>query len=113
VGVPCDHGMAPQPGVKTVTVVNNAFTPQSIAVASGTPVTFAFQGFPHTVETVSTNMADPIKATKDPGGDPEDFSQAVPAGQQRVVTVTGMPGGEINYQCGIHGSSMTGKIMII
>ncbi len=114
VGVPCDHGGMTTPAAKTVTVVNNAFTPAILAVASGTQVTFDFQGFPHTVETVSTNMATQVSATKDLGGDPKQFAQAVPQGQQRVVTVTGMSGmGEINYQCGIHGSSMTGKIMIL
>ena len=75
---------------------------------------FDFQQGDHTVQNASNNMADPIKVTKDmnPGDDPTDFNQVVPNGQQRTVTITGMSGGEINYQCGIHGASMAGKIKI-
>lgn len=59
-------------------------------------------------------MADPIQVTKDmnPGDDPTDFAQSVPNGEQRTVTINGMSGGEINYQCGIHGAGMAGKITI-
>jgi hypothetical protein len=43
------------------------------------------------------------------GGGPTD---AVPAGQQRTVTIQGMSGDQINYQCGIHGAGMPGKLTI-
>jgi FtsP/CotA-like multicopper oxidase with cupredoxin domain/plastocyanin len=114
VGVPCGHDDMPPPppnGAKIV-VTDFAFNPTPLPVASGTQVTFDFQQGSHTVRSTSTNMADPITVTKDPGGDPTNFGQVVPAGQQRVVTVTGMSGGEINYECGIHGAAMAGKITI-
>ncbi len=38
-----------------------------------------------------------------------DFD-AVPAGQQRTVTIDGSSGGMIPYHCGIHGPAMSGVI---
>jgi plastocyanin len=111
VGVPCDHGGMTMPGANAVTVNAASFDPPNLAVASGTVVTFKFQTAFHTVRTLSTNMADPITITKDPGGDPTDTNQVVPVGSDRPVTVTGMPGGVINYECGIH--NFTGTITIL
>ena len=65
-------------------------------------MTFDFKTFPHTVQTASHVNADPINITKDPNGAPGDINQAIPAGQQRMVTVQGSSGGKINFQCGIH-----------
>jgi len=113
VGVPCGHDMpTPPPDVKTIAVTDFVFTPPTLAVASGTQVTFDFQQGDHTVQTVHAQLANPITATKDPGGDPTKINQAVPVGQQRTVMVIGMSGGEIHYECGLHGSSMAGKITI-
>ena len=109
-GEPC--GMVTPPP-STVVVKNFAFTPNSLSVSSGTVVIFDFQEDGHTVMTVSRANADPIPTiTKDPGGDPTNFNQTVPLGQKRLVTVTGSTGGQINYQCGIHGAGMAGTIHI-
>jgi plastocyanin len=94
----------------TVLVKNFAFTPNYIEVASGSTVTFDFQEAPHTVKTVSTTMGAPGITINNGGGDTDGVS---PTPQQRVVTITGMPGAEINYECGIHGPAMSGKIKIV
>ncbi len=48
------------------------------------------------------------------GGDntAADSGVAVPAGTVVTRTVTGNPGDELNYRCGIHGAGMSGKIQI-
>ena len=94
----------------TVVVKNFAFTPNFIEVASGTTLTFDFQETPHTVQTVSTTMGAPAITINNGGGDTDAVS---PVPQARPVTITGMPGAEINYQCGIHLGAMTGKIKIV
>jgi plastocyanin len=92
----------------TIGVADFQFTPNSIMVPSGTTVTFDFQGGTHTVKTVSVSSANPITINNG-GGDLDP----VPTPSQKVVTVMGSPGGQINYQCGIHGAGMSGTIMIM
>ena len=107
VGVPCGMEMEPSPGVTTIAVTDFQFTPNNITVASGSQVKFDFQQGDHTVKTVSANMADPI--TINNGGGDQD---GIPTGQQKTVTINGMSGGEISYECGIHGAGMSGKIKV-
>ena len=110
VGEPCETDAAP---TNTVVVKNTSFTPNALAVAAGTVVTFDFQEVDHTVMNVSAVNASPfnISANHPPGAfNPVD---AVPAGSQRSVTIVGSPGGMIKYQCGIHGAFMSGSIAII
>ena len=115
VGVPCP-GMAappvpPQPGQATVRVgMNNTltFNPSDLSVPSGTMVTFDFQTGFHTVTTDSTSGgATAIEVNN--GGGPSD---GITAPAQRTVTVSGGPGGQINYHCGVHGTTMAGVIHI-
>jgi plastocyanin len=87
-----------------------AFTPNYIKVASGSTLTFGFQEAPHTVKTVSTTMGASGIFVNNGAGDTDPF---FPVPQQRVVTITGMAGAEIDYQCGIHVAAMTGKIEIV
>jgi FtsP/CotA-like multicopper oxidase with cupredoxin domain/plastocyanin len=114
VGVPCpdDMGMGqppPAPGVTTITAKNFAWTPNNVTVKSGDTVTFDFEEFPHTVVTTSvTGTAAPININQ--GGGPTDG--VTPVGTKRSVVVTGNPGDQINYWCGIHTASMTGVIHI-
>ena len=81
-----------------------------LTVPSGTEVTFDFQEANHTVVTGPGEAidADPISINNGAGG--TDAVSPVP--QTRVVTITGNSGGEIRYQCGIHGSMMPGVIHI-
>ena len=109
-GVPCDqqmgdgmNGMGNGPTI--ITVRDFTFTPSSVSVPAGSQVTFDFQQGTHTVQNVSTNNATAININN--GGGNLD---AVPAGQQRTVTINGSAGGQINFQCGIHGASMSGVI---
>src|SRR5262245_7688796 len=109
-GVPCDQQMGDgmngvDNGPTIITVRDFTFTPSSVSVAAGSQVTFDFQQGTHTVQTVSTNNATAININN--GGGNFD---AVPAGQQRTVTINGSAGGQINFQCGIHGASMSGVI---
>lgn len=118
-GVPCPEDSSHEGGMDgmnggggekpklTIVVKNFQFTPNNATVASGTEVTFDFQEANHTVVTSSHPNASDISINN--GGGPGD---AVPSGQQRKVTVTGSSGGQINYNCGIHGTSMAGIIHI-
>lgn len=97
---------------QTLTVVVNgfAFTPNSIDVPSGATLTFDFQEADHTVMTVSTTMgATPISINN--GGGDTDAVDPIP--QQKAVTISGMPGAQIDYQCGIHLAGMSGTIHIV
>lgn len=105
-GEPCPQEQVPA----TVTVKNFAFTPNYIEVASGSPLTFDFQEADHTVMTVSTTMGAPGISINNGLGNGDAVT---PIPQQKVVTITGMTGAEINYQCGIHLAAMTGKIKIV
>jgi plastocyanin len=93
----------------TVTVRGFAFAPDSIDVPSGSTLTFDFQEAHHTVKTVSTTMGATAIAIDNGSG---EFDAVSPIPQRRIVTITGMPGAQINYQCGIHGPTMNGKINI-
>jgi FtsP/CotA-like multicopper oxidase with cupredoxin domain len=102
----------PCPAELTLTVVVNgfAFTPNTIDVPSGATLTFDFQEADHTVQTVSTTTgATPISINN--GGGDSDAIDPVP--QQKAVTISGMPGAQINYQCGIHLAGMSGTINIV
>ena len=79
-------------------------------VPSGSTLTFDFQEADHTVMTVSTTMGATPIAINNGGGQGDAIS---PVPQQKVVTISGMAGAEINYQCGIHLAAMTGKIKIV
>ena len=114
-GEPCPAGAVAQPN--TVVVKNIAFTPNMLAVSSGTSVMFDFQESPHTVTTTSrTGAASAIEINGGPGGNnPANAGVAVPfpPAVQKSVVVTGNPGDMINYMCGIHGAGMAGMIQII
>jgi len=108
-GVPCpsdmgggDMGGGGTQMKKTVDVLDSSFSPQTLNVAPNAQVTFNFKTFPHTVQTTGHTNANSITITKDPNGSPGDVNQAIPAGQQRTVTIQGSSGGKINYECGIH-----------
>ena len=105
-GEPCP--MDPVPA--TVVVKNVAFTPNYIEVAAGSTLTFDFQESPHTVKTASTTMGAPGISINNGGG---DLDPILPIPQQKVVTINGMPGALINYECGIHGPAMHGQIKIV
>ena len=107
-GQPCLAGE--EVPVNTIIVKDNAFTPTPLNVAPGSIVTFDFQEPFHTATTSSINPpagADPVEVNN--GGGPTDH---VPAGTKKMTTINGSPGTEINYVCGIHGISMSGKIVI-
>ena len=90
-----------------VTVKNFAFDHPSLSLPNGTNVIFDFQDPFHTVKTTSASMADPITINNG-RGDTDD----VPQGEKREVTINGSSGGMIEYECGIHGPSMSGIISI-
>lgn len=92
----------------TIVVDRLAFTPNTVTVRSGSQLTFDFKEANHTVTTTSTTgAAVSIEINNGSGSiDP------IPAGQTRTITVTGNPGDEINYHCGIHLEAMIGKIVI-
>ena len=93
---------------KVVIVDRLAFTPSTVTVPSGDRLTFDFREANHAVTTISTTGA-AASIEINGGGGPGD---PIPAGQQRTIIVTGNPGDEINFMCGIHLETMTGKIII-
>jgi len=111
-GEPCPTGTAPVPN--TIVVKNVSFTPNMLAVPSGTTVIFDFQEAFHSVTTTShtgtTNTIEINGGANTPAdsGIPVPFPPQV----QRMVVVTGSPGNAISFQCGIHLAAMTGMIMI-
>ncbi len=130
-GEPCPTDAADGDGVEgdAIDVEDNYFDPGAppalpvrpaeLLVASGTVVTFNFNGNFHTVTFVSrTGTAETVET---PGGieinggnnTAADSGVAVPSGTVVTRTVTGGLGNELNYMCGIHGAGMSGKIVII
>jgi plastocyanin len=109
-GEPCHDEEEEPPAAGIVEVTDFAFTPNVIEVASGSTLTFDFQAANHTVMTVSTTMGATPISINNGGGDTDAIS---PVPQQQVATISGMPGAEIDYQCGIHGGLMTGTIKIV
>ena len=111
-GVPCPTGMTAPPS--TVVVKNFAFTPNMLAVPSGTTLTFDFQEAGHSVTTVShTGASNTVEINGGPGGN-NPANKGTPASLgPKPVLVTGNPGDMINYQCGIHLAAMTGMIQIV
>jgi hypothetical protein len=112
-GEPCPAGSPATPN--TIVVKNVAFTPNMLAVPSGTTVIFDFQESFHSVTTVSrTGAASAIEIN---GGANTHADSGIPVPEppaiQRNVVVTGNPGDMINYQCGIHLAAMTGMIQIV
>jgi FtsP/CotA-like multicopper oxidase with cupredoxin domain len=114
-GEPCPSGTTAPPN--TVVVKNFAFTPNMLAVPSGTTVIFDFQESPHSVTTTThTGASNAIEINGGPGGNnPANAGTPVPwpPNVQKSVMVTGNPGDMINYQCGIHGAAMAGMVQII
>jgi plastocyanin len=110
-GEPCHDEDEEEPnGAAIVTVKDFKFDPDFIEVASGSMLTFDFQEPDHTVMTVSTTMgATPISINNGAG----DADAISPTPQQKITPISGMPGAEINYQCGIHLAGMTGTIKIV
>lgn len=113
-GEMCPTGTVAPPN--TVVVKNIAFTPNMLAVPSGTTVIFDFQESFHSVTTAShTGASNTIEINGGPGGNlPANSGTPVvfPPNVQKMVVVTGNPGDTISYQCGIHGAGMAGMITI-
>lgn len=92
----------------TVGAGGNVFFPATLVVAPGTDVTFYFKAGSHTVTTVSAQDANPIEINDGDSGTPVKKEP-----RMRVVKMTGKSGGVVNYECGIHGSSMAGSIKLV
>jgi FtsP/CotA-like multicopper oxidase with cupredoxin domain/plastocyanin len=101
-GVPCPS-MPMHTSPATITVNNNNFTApdgtNTLTVSSGTEVTFNFATPLHTVVFDSPTNADRPTNINNGGGDTDAIS---PIPQQKRRTITGNPGGEIPFHCGIH-----------
>ena len=55
---------------------------------------------------MSTSATTATAIASNGGGD----ADPVPGGQKRTVSIMGSTGGFIPYECGIHGSFMSGEI---
>jgi plastocyanin len=82
-----------------VTIADNSFTPASLTISVGDTVTWTWTGSnPHSVVGTSDNAVDLI-----------DSEQQTGSG---TYEVTFDEAGEYEYQCGVHGSSMSGTIIV-
>ena len=92
-------GAAPsQGGPATIMIRDNSYTPPSTTVKAGTAVTW---------EWASTNNPHSVLG-KFSG---EDVDSGIHAGSDRFV-FTFKSAGTFEYQCAVHGPSMTGKVMV-
>lgn len=83
----------PRPEVK-IMISDNAFSPAVVTVKAGSKVTWEWSGNnPHSVLL---------------GG--QDSGQKTGSGTYERSFDT--PGSTINYQCGVHGAAMSGKIVV-
>lgn len=83
----------PRPQAK-VAVSDNAFSPTSLTVKSGTTVVWEWSGAnPHSILL---------------GGQSSGDKTATGSYERSFDT----PGSTINYQCGVHGAAMAGKIVV-
>ena len=90
---------APDPATG-VTVSNNAFTPAVRTVEAGSTVTWTWVNtgsVEHSVESVST---------------PSFQSSAIISGNGQTYSVTFNTPGEYDYECVVHGSAMSGQIVV-
>ena len=113
-GEPCpaeEVEIEPSTVVATSVQGQPVFIPSTLPVPPGTEVTFDFQEDNHTVRNTGTTG---VAVAFDISKNSPPFSQfdGVPAGEKRKVIISGNPGDEITYECGIHGAQMSGKIQI-
>jgi plastocyanin len=112
--VACSSSTSPSPGGGglAVTVANISFTsthnattdPAIDTIAVGGKVTWTWTNTgvtPHSIES------DPTLP-----GDPTFTSSAQQTGNGKKYTVTFTAAGEYEYDCGVHGSAMTGRIVV-
>jgi plastocyanin len=102
-GTPAPTAAATQPSgpaTATVKVADNSFTP-SVTVRAGGKVTWDWSGSqnPHSVVGTSANAKDLIKSEVFRGG----------SGKYEVTFAAP---GTYDYQCGIHGAAMSGKVVV-
>jgi plastocyanin len=82
----------------TVAVADNSFTPARVTIATGGTVTWEWGGeFPHSV-------------VGDFAGTPVESDAMTGVGNTFAFTFD--EAGTFNYQCGVHGESMAGTIVI-
>ena len=82
-----------------VTVADNSFSPGTVTIAKGGTVSWAWSGRnPHSVQGTSSNAKDKLKSPQltGSGAFETNFNDA----------------GTYEYQCGVHGAAMTGKIVV-
>ncbi|PWU08781.1 MAG: hypothetical protein C5B51_07310 [Terriglobia bacterium] len=87
---------------------------KDLPLESGSQVTFDFQADGHTVQFTSFTRASSIPNITGDGNPQHYQTSPVPVGTMKMVTVTKTQasGGQIKYQCGIHGASMSGTIKV-
>lgn len=82
----------------TVSITDNAFAPQSLTVKAGSTVTWNW-----------TNTRNPHSVVGKYAG--QDIDSGRHSGSDRFTFTFASPG-TFDYQCGVHGASMSGKIIV-
>jgi plastocyanin len=82
-----------------VTVGDNSFSPASLTISAGDTVTWTWSGDnPHSLVGTSDNATDLIESDQMTGSG--------------TAEVTFDEAGTYEYECGVHGSSMSGTIVV-
>ncbi len=82
----------------TVSITDNAFTPQPLTVKAGTTVTWNWANTRNPHSVVGKYAGQDIDSGRHTGADQFTFTFTSP--------------GTFDYQCGVHGASMPGKIIV-
>lgn len=83
----------------SVAIADNTFTPDEITISAGDTVTWTWGGSaPHSVIGTSDNATDLINSEQMTGSG--------------TYTVTFDEAGTYEYECGVHGASMAGTIVV-
>ncbi|HYC49541.1 MAG TPA: plastocyanin/azurin family copper-binding protein [Gemmatimonadaceae bacterium] len=85
----------PLPGANEVSVQDNAYNPQSMTVAAGTTVTWVWS---NGYSAHSVTFADGVNSA----------SAKLSGSHQRTFSTAGT----YNYSCSVHGSAMSGSVVV-
>ena len=94
---PAQTSSTARPGLITIQIADNSFSPANLTVPKGTKVTWAWSGRnPHSVK--GTWLNGPVESLQMTGKGAFEF--------------TFEADGTFEYQCGVHGAAMTGRVTV-
>jgi plastocyanin len=92
------RGAGSSQGQSTIAVGDNTFTPSVLTVRAGTAVTWNFAGARNPHSVVGTYDGASVDSGRQTGSGTYQFTFATP--------------GTFQYQCGVHGAGMAGRVVV-